>query len=118
MNLDPLFERIRASVSERGWSAGVRLARSGQVIGAGEDDDEIRLSVSVPARTVALTVYLWPDDVDWGCDCGKEACVHAVAAIIALNQARKSGDAVPTARDGPRLRYALERTGGGLKLTR
>ncbi len=118
MTLDPLFERIRASVSERGWSAGVRLARSGQVVGAGEDEDEIRLSVSVPGRTVALTVYLWPDDADWGCDCGKEACVHAVGAIIALKQARKRGVSAPSPGSGPRLRYALERVGGGLRVSR
>ena len=114
-SMKALMERIRSSLSERAWSAGVRLARQNRVLPAGEDADELRLSVSVPGRESAVTVYLWPQEVDWGCDCGHEACVHAGAAVLAVVQARKRGAPDPGA---PRLRYALVRSSGGLRVRR
>jgi superfamily II DNA or RNA helicase len=113
-----LMERIRSSLSEKAWSAAVRLARQNRVLPAGEDVDEVRLSVSVPGREPAVTVYLWPQEVDWGCDCGHEACVHAGAAILSLVHARKQEEESPSGSGAPRLRYALVRGQGGLRVLR
>jgi superfamily II DNA or RNA helicase len=85
----------------------------------GIEEDEITLSVKVAGRNTALMVYLWPDEDDWGCDCGHDACAHAAAAIIATHHARKRGLQLPQApATGVQLRYDMTRLGHELILTR
>jgi len=119
VDVQPLVEVFRERASDRTWSAGSRLARAGVVRGLGVDDDELRLSVRIEGRPTALTVYLWPDEDDWGCDCGLELCAHAAAALIATLHAQKRGQTLPEAPvAAPRLRYDLRREGRELVLTR
>ena len=78
---------VREAVPERVWGAAVQLARDGSVQGVSHDGDEIRLRVKTRGKALPFEVYLWPDDADWGCDCGRDAaCVHVAAATIFANQ--------------------------------
>jgi len=117
MSLAPLTKAIREAAAEHLWSAGVRLFRQGRVVFEEEDEEEIRFSVTNPGR-VALTVHLWPKDTDWGCDCGRDICIHAAATVIAAKQ-RASGAAAPASvSDRARLHYSLKRMGKNLRLDR
>lgn len=104
MELDELFEAIRAACSPRAWSQGVLLARSGE-LSATQDDDEIVVVLRSNAGLVSPSVSLWPDDVDWACDCAasEDGCAHSAAAVIALREALSRGDTVDSA---PRERVA------------
>lgn len=117
MSLEPLSKAIRQAAEEHLWSAGVRLFRQGRVVFEAEDDEEMRFSVTNPGRP-ALTVYLWIQDTDWGCDCGREICIHAAAVVIAAKQ-RASGDAAPMAvPPRARMHYNLKAWGMNLRLDR
>ena len=84
------------------WSRGVELARSGAVVGESDDGDEIALRVATRAGTAAPQVVLFPNDEDWTCDCNAagDACAHVAAAVIALRQARRDGQALPGSGSG------------------
>ena len=117
MSLEHLSKAIRSAAPEHLWSAGVRLYRQGRVVFEEEDEEEIRFTVTNPGR-VALTVHLWPQDTDWGCDCGREICIHAAAVIIAATQ-RASGESNPAEEsDRSRLHYSLRKIGKNLRLDR
>ena len=92
-----LFDVVRRVADERTWTAAVKVAREGAVQGVAGDAEEIHLRVKTRGHAKANEVYLWPVDVDWGCDCGVpgKACVHVCAGIIATVQARS--DAIASA---------------------
>ena len=114
MDLSPLVAAVREAAATNTWSRAVLLAREGLVVGEQLDDDEVVLSVLT--KPTARKVWLWPEDEDWSCECGGEACVHAAAAVIALNKARSSGQELPRPRRAATLRYVLERGQGGLEV--
>ncbi len=119
--LDALFEALRDDGGERMWGAAVRLARAGAVEGVSDDGDEILLRVKAPGKPVRHEVYLWPEDADWGCDCGRDgACVHTCAAVIAVRQGLKTGGALPepSATYKVRLRYVFKSERNALSLAR
>ena len=103
MGLDSLFAGVRDGAG-RAWDAGVKLARDGAVAGVSDDGEEVVLRVKAPGRAEAHEVHLFPDDPDWSCDCGQavDACVHVVAATIALQTLRRD--------DAPRALPAASRT--------
>lgn len=121
-----LLTAIKRASGASVWSQGVRLARDNKVSGQSADDDEIVLRVQAPGRAVAVTVVLYPEDLEWECDCPSRAdtCAHVAAAVIALDQARKDGRDLPAGDDqGGELWYRFARpdgaTGdGGLRLMR
>jgi superfamily II DNA or RNA helicase len=56
--------------------------------------------------------------LDWGCDCGREICIHAAAVVIAAKQ-RASGAASPSTQSPrARLHYNLKAMGKNLRLDR
>jgi hypothetical protein len=116
--IQPLFKAAKDAASERMWGAGVELARKGAVAGVSDDGDEVHLKVKTSARALPFEVYLWPDDVDWGCDCGRsEVCVHVVAATLAVK--RGKGDLPkPQKAYRVRLRYQLSSEGTQLTVSR
>ena len=117
MDLQDLQSSIRKAAPEHLWSAGVRLYRAGRVVFEAEEEDELRFSVTNPGR-VALTVYLWPKENDWGCDCGREICIHAVAVAIAAGR-RANGEEEPsTPAKRKALHYNLVKMGKNLRLDR
>jgi superfamily II DNA or RNA helicase len=123
--LASLRDSIREEATTRAWSQGVQLARDERVIGKKSTPREVEVEVRVPTRPTPFTVVLYPQDGEWECDCpSKEAaCSHAVAAVLAVGQAREgAGDnanALPTsAKAGGTMRYKLEPGAGGLLLTR
>jgi len=95
MGLAELVDGIREAGGARVWGAGVKLARDGAVRGVSDDGEEVCLHVKCRGRATPYEVYLWPDEEDWGCDCGLpgDACVHVAAAAISLQQARADGAA-------------------------
>ncbi|HET6344831.1 MAG TPA: SNF2-related protein, partial [Myxococcota bacterium] len=91
------------------------------VTGERTTPEEVELRVSTQGGMIAPLVTLWPQDADWSCDCPsrEEACVHVAAAVIALNQARLQGKALPQpAAPVARLSYRFTRAPGGLALER
>ena len=66
-------------------------------------------------------MHLELDPPDWNCDCAsrEDVCEHAAAAVIALRQARRSGERLPGA-DQPtgRIGVRLARRGGALHFER
>ncbi len=114
MDLSPLVAAVRRAARTETWSRAVLLAREGLVVADTLDDDELVLTVLV--KPTARKVWLWPEDEDWSCECGVAACVHAAAAIIAVNQARLSGQDLPPPRSAATVRYVLERGQGGLRV--
>ena len=121
MALEQLLESLRESVSDRVWSAAVALARSGAVVGRSSSDDELVLAVAVRGRPEPHEVFLWPADLDHGCDCDlPQPCVHICAAAIAVQQGVKQGRKLPkpAKRYQVSLRYDFTREGARLALRR
>ncbi|MBK9644886.1 MAG: DEAD/DEAH box helicase [Deltaproteobacteria bacterium] len=113
-NVDKLFNTMRETLSERAWSQGVNVARSGGVVGLTADEDELRLSVVSTMRPSPYEVHLWPGDEEWSCECGHAACVHAAAAVIAAKQAIFEGKTMPKPQNAAQLVYLLTEAPDGL----
>ncbi|MBL8785180.1 MAG: DEAD/DEAH box helicase [Deltaproteobacteria bacterium] len=119
--LEKLFVRIRQSATPQAWSAGVTLAREKKIVRDGGDGDSIVFRVIAGARGKSVEVELFPDDLEWQCDCGSpaEACEHVAGAIIASHSAEKTGAEVPTHRaELFRLVYRLFADDGLLSIER
>ena len=118
--IDALFEAIRDAATSSAWSRGVETARAGSVHGERDDGDEVVLRVATQEGLVSPTVRLYPEDEDWDCDCRTRvaACEHA-AAVIALRQARRQGQALPEQRrSAGSVGYRLAREADGLSIER
>jgi superfamily II DNA or RNA helicase len=118
--LDTLLAAIRRAGISGAWSAGIKLAREGAIVGRSERDDLVVVHVRPRGEAAALVVRLFVADGKWRCDCGgpSDPCPHVAAAIIALTQAKEQGRALPAAEQGCKLRYRLRNKGGGLSLER
>ena len=120
--LTDLLDAARGAAGTRVWGAAVRLARQGAVQGVSDDGDEVHLKVQTPGKARWHEVYLWPGDSDWGCDCElpSDCCVHAAAAVIALQQSRKEGEKLPAPKieHKIRVRYAFRSQDSHLHVSR
>lgn len=119
--LDDMLVSARRTVVPRVWSTAVKLAREGGVRGVSSDGEEISLLVKTRTRAQPFEVFLWPEEGDFGCDCGMDMpCVHICAALIAVNQGLKFGNPLPETK--PRfkvsLRYDFIQVGARLTLDR
>jgi len=119
----PIFDAVRKATRDDIWSRGVQLVREERVLGVSESEDELILSVVPQGRARPATVHLWPDDVDWSCDCAAtlRPCLHIAAAAIALRRAREAGDSLPKG-DGisgvASIGYRFARTDQGITIQR
>ncbi len=123
MSLAELLKSIRESTSPGTWSRGVQLVRAEAVIGEEDDGDEIALRVATKGGLVSPQVVLFPDDLDWTCECNsrEDACAHVAAAAIALKQARDAGKNMPgedRKSAAGHLAYRLRSVDGKLALAR
>ena len=122
MGLQELLSAVREAAGPRAWGAGVKLARDGAVSGVSDDGEEVCLHVKARGRAVPHEVFLWPDEEDWGCDCELpgDACIHAVAAVISLQQTRNQGEALPKPKGTFQvgLRYAFRSEKAALSVSR
>jgi hypothetical protein len=124
MGVEELFAAVREAAGARAWEAAVKLARDGAVDGVSDDGEEVVLRVKAPGKPVPQEVHLFPDDPDWGCDCGLpgDACVHVAAGTIALQSLRKDGmeSQLPQADKTYRvsLLYAFASNGDALSVER
>ena len=127
--MSKLLDAIREAVPDQTWSAAVRLSRQGGARIVEQSDEEIRVSVRIPGRPVPHEVFLWPEDEDWGCDCGSRAdvCVHIATAAIAhkqLSQQKSAGGqkslppVINTTPSAPRVVHALRRVERHLAINR
>ena len=119
--LDALQRIMRRSTAMPEWKRGTNLARDGAVIGERISEDEIELKVTTGRGPLALSVSLYPYDGEWDCSCASRAkvCEHVVAAILALRQARESGQELPKAsRSLGHVCYRLYSAGDALVLSR
>lgn len=121
-----LYEEVRQAADERTWGAAVKLARDGVVEAVREDADEIALRVKTRGRPISNEIFLWPGDLEWGCDCdlGVDPCVHVCAAVIAMSQSDTPAPvgvaaAAPRKEIRVRLVYAFQTVdGNALKVHR
>ncbi len=130
--MSQLLDSIRETVPDHTWSAAVRLCRQGCVRVERQSDEEVKASVRIPGKPVPHEVFLWPQDGDWGCDCGSraDACVHVAAAAIRHKQQAGSQERAPaqpgrpsshlgsTTPSATRVVHALRRSGRGLSIER
>jgi len=81
-----LIEKIQNQCPKRVWSSGVQLLRSQRVQQDTFTEEEITFRVSTPGQLVSAKVSLWPNELDWYCDCKEkgEICIHTAAAVIFL----------------------------------
>jgi SNF2 domain-containing protein/helicase-like protein len=97
----------------------VALARDGRVTGRSKSPrGELVLEVRVPGRPTPFEVHLDPAHEEWECDCSSReaACSHAVAAVLAVEQA--AGELPRPANAGATLRYLLSPATGGVTVAR
>jgi superfamily II DNA or RNA helicase len=103
------------------WSRGVSLARGDAVSVEERRAGSITLRVSTRKGFEAPQVTLHPDDEDWECSCSspEDPCDHVAASVIALRQAKRAGEELPTQGEGRgRIVYELEDRNGHLWMTR
>lgn len=120
--MQEFFAAVRENCPRPNWSRGVELARIvGVVTAERETAESVTLKVKASDDLMSRTVTLFLEDEDWTCDCRSkdEVCVHVAAAAIALNRARKAGEALPSAsRRLARVEHAFQRQGGSLLFER
>src|SRR5262249_33490519 len=97
-----ILEAVRKASLPGVWSQGVKLAREGAVLLASSSAEETTLRVRAPGLAVAPTVTLYPEALEWSCDCdGKvDPCMHVAAAAVGAAQAGGGGHPPPRARGG------------------
>jgi len=91
------------------------------VVGEGVEADEAVFRVTTRGGMICPKVTLFPDDLDWDCECGSRetVCEHVAAAVIAWHRSREGGGDLPTPqRPAGRVGYRFTRVDGGLALTR
>jgi hypothetical protein len=121
MPLQSIFEAIQDACTRQTWSRGVTLARAGAVSIEQQSDEEIALRVAARRGLAAPEVTLHPADDDWECSCAsaEDPCDHVAASVIALRQAERSGEALPTqGEERGRVVYLLEERGDDLRMQR
>ncbi|MEM6532207.1 MAG: DEAD/DEAH box helicase [Myxococcota bacterium] len=118
--MNELLKLIREAAGPQVWSRAVNLSREDAVLGESANAEEVVLSVKGQPGPKRYQVVLYLEDEDWSCTCPStaDACEHVAAAIIALNQARKAGNALPGARRTGRLHYRFYPEGDALGLER
>jgi superfamily II DNA or RNA helicase len=116
-----IFEAVQEACPRAIWSRGVALARADGVSVEERTPTMITLRVQGRKGTGAPQVTLHPKDEDWECTCSspEDPCDHVVAGVIALRQAKKAGEEVPTqGRGRGRIVYELEDRNGHLWMRR
>lgn len=121
IGIEGLFAAIREASSAKHWSRGIELCRRSSFCREEGEDDKIVLRLAEHDRTVARVVSFWPTEGDWHCDCHdkEDPCVHIVATIIALKQAKENGKDFPLAeKPSYRVSYRFTRKVGFLYFDR
>jgi len=121
--MQKLLQAIRDACSPATWSRGVELARANVITQQSPDGDEVLMRVAVQGGLNSVEVTLFPEEIDWTCDCNtrEDACAHVAGAAIALKQAREEGKPLPTMGQGDapgHLAYRLDGRSGKLVLRR
>ena len=116
-----IFEAVQEACPRAIWSRGVSLARADGVSVEEQSATTITLRVQGRKGMGAPQVTLHPKDEDWECTCSspEDPCDHVVASVIALRQAKKAGEELPTQGEGRgRIVYELEERSGHLWMRR
>jgi superfamily II DNA or RNA helicase len=116
-----LFEAVRSSSSPANWSRGIELTRADAVVGQSVSDDEAVFHVTTRGGMISPKVTLWPEELDWDCECPsrEEVCPHVCAAVIAWQRAREAGKEHPeSSRPAGKVGYRFTRELKGLSLKR
>jgi superfamily II DNA or RNA helicase len=119
--LQALFQAVRQACFPATWSRGVELTRADAVVGEGGDDEAIVFRVTTRGGMFCPTVTLYPNDLDWDCDCASRetACEHVAAAVIAWRRSHGEGGEFPVPKHAAgRVGYRFTRTAGRLALER
>ncbi|NRA03856.1 MAG: DEAD/DEAH box helicase [Myxococcales bacterium] len=116
-----LFEAVRAACDPGTWSRGVELVRQAKLTTEQAEDDEVVIRVASRRSLLTPTVVLYPEAIEWDCDCDspREPCDHVAAAAIVMERAQHTGEEVPGESEaGGRLGYRFTRTEKGLEFYR
>lgn len=118
-----LFESVQENATPALWSQGVTLTRGGsQFVVSSLGADECVVHVRTPGKPLSPKVRLWPNDMDWDCDCNEDSpCSHVAAAVILLKRGELKASvagSTAAAANVPLLNYHFVRTSGGLALER
>jgi superfamily II DNA or RNA helicase len=117
-----LLETARKASLSAVWSQGVKLARESAVAQVSAGEGEITLRVRSAGHTIAPTVTLYLESLEWSCDCGGKVdpCAHVAAAVIAAAASGNSSEGLRPASEeaSARLVYRLATKGKILTLTR
>jgi superfamily II DNA or RNA helicase len=120
-DLQKLFEAVRKACPPAIWSRGIELTRADAVVGEGVEDDAVVFHVSTRGGMICPKVTLYPEDLEWDCDCPSRetVCEHIAAAVIAWRRSRDEGSGLPEPRRATgRVGYRFTRADGGLALER
>ncbi|MEZ4407082.1 MAG: SWIM zinc finger family protein, partial [Polyangiales bacterium] len=119
-SLRSLLATIRKRTPSMRAAEANRILEAGAVMVQREGDDEAMLVLQVPGWSMTPTVFLYPDDEEWTCDCGgSDPCAHVLAGAIALERARAKGGSLPSLSERQsRLRYTLRASGERLFVDR
>ncbi len=93
-DLSKLLQLVRKKCPTALWSRGVNVERGGGVALESRNSEEIVLRVKAGGRPVPFTTVLYPEGLEWECDCDSPmaACEHVAAAIIAVTQSERPVD--------------------------
>jgi superfamily II DNA or RNA helicase len=96
--MEDYLRAVREGCTPAQWSRAVEAARAGKVHPLRVREAELDFRVETRPGQPAHKVTLEPDAEDWDCDCDArtDACEHVAAAAIALSEARKRGETMPT----------------------
>ncbi len=98
-----IVDAVRKKAPSGIWSHGVKLAREGAVVIESKTDSEVQARVRVPLKPIPPTVILYPEDLEWTCDCAgrTDPCEHVAAVAIALGQGAEALSPAPAPAPAP-----------------
>ena len=115
MTVERLRQAVRRAASAPARRVGENAWEARRVSLVERDDDAQEYLLAVTVGPSRFEVHLWPEDLEWECDCdaGDAGCAHAVAAVEAL---RAGLDQLERAEAPPRLAVLLRAHEGWLHL--
>lgn len=115
---EALLRTVREVASSAVWNRGVELARQSTISVCGKDDSSLQLSVAGAYSSTVCT--LWPEEENWGCNCGsdEDVCQHVVAAVLAIKNGDLKEEGVKGRQEQAGLSYRFYREGGTLAFER
>lgn len=120
MESNALVEALQKACAVAVWNRGVKLSQEAEWILLSKTKDELKIQCRQTGQAVNPRITLWPEDLDWHCDCGdrNDPCMHTVGAAIAHKAGRCKRIESGSKTTGTLLRYEFSERDGFLILER